>query len=98
MNVIPGPEEPFVFDAQALSGLATSLKTRYVSADPFPHVVIDDFLPVSVAEGILSDFPGPSAACWQADERGPQAGKLGTRHASRMVGVPSRLYLNLLLF
>ena len=98
IDVIPGSAEPFTFDAQALTALARSLNSRYASADPFPHVVIDDFLPAHVAEGMLEDFPGPSAPCWQADEKGPQAGKLGTRHASRMVGVPGRLYLNLLAF
>jgi Rps23 Pro-64 3,4-dihydroxylase Tpa1-like proline 4-hydroxylase len=36
-----------------------SLKEAYKSADPFPHVVIDDFLPLEVAKGLVKDFPTP---------------------------------------
>lgn len=90
--------EPARFDSEALAELGQNLRTQYANADPYPHIVIDDFLPAEVAEGILEDFPGPDAPCWQADAKGPQQGKLGTRHASRMAGVPNRLMLNLLLF
>lgn len=38
-------------------GLAEAFK----NAAPFPHVVIDDFLDVGTAEGLLEEFPSPEA-------------------------------------
>ena len=36
-----------------------ALKETYQQGDPFPHVVIDDFLPVEVARRLLEEFPVP---------------------------------------
>ncbi len=36
----------------------------YYSADPFPHVVIDDFLPESLLDTIIECFPRPEADIW----------------------------------
>jgi hypothetical protein len=43
----------------------------YAIADPFPHAVIDDFLPADVAENAHAQFPGPEGFPWrrQANER-----------------------------
>lgn len=40
-------------------------KEEYQNNKPFPHVVIDNFLPVDVAEEILRDFPSPQAVEWK---------------------------------
>lgn len=48
------------FDAEECRTLGRSLHHQYCDAEPFPHVVIDDFLPADVLEDVLSDFP-PSA-------------------------------------
>lgn len=37
------------------------LREGYAAADPFPSVLIDDFLPAELAEGLLTNF-GPAAA------------------------------------
>ena len=34
-----------------------SLAEQYSSANPYPHIVIDNFLPVELAEKILAEFP-----------------------------------------
>ena len=90
--------EPFFFEYGEMVALGERLHERYVSADPYPHIVVDDFLPGSVATEILTRFPGPEAPCWQSDAAGHQAGKLGTRHASRLDSIPGSLYYHLLLF
>ena len=41
-------------EARALGDL---LSQDYVAAKPYPHVVLDDFLPAPLAEGILANFP-----------------------------------------
>jgi hypothetical protein len=46
-----------VFHDDRYARLAAGLRDRYRKAEPFPHVVIDDFLPAEVAEGVLRDFP-----------------------------------------
>jgi hypothetical protein len=37
--------------------LGRALHDEYVSNDPFPHIVIDDFLPVDVLRRIVAEFP-----------------------------------------
>ena len=42
-----------------LSASLPVLKEKFARADPFPHIVIDDFLERSLAEQVLEDFPAP---------------------------------------
>jgi Rps23 Pro-64 3,4-dihydroxylase Tpa1-like proline 4-hydroxylase len=44
-------------DKEECRELGRSLADRYQSAEPFPHVVIDDFLEPDVLRGVLDDFP-----------------------------------------
>ncbi len=37
---------------------------EYLQGDPFPHIVIDDFLPQSLFQEIVKAFPGPEAPFW----------------------------------
>lgn len=39
-----------------LAKIAEARKGDFARAEPFPHIVLDDFLPPLVAEGLLSDF------------------------------------------
>jgi hypothetical protein len=59
---------PFAFDLDRLDVLAEGLAERYCSARPFPHVVMDDFLPASVLENVLEEFPATSDPGWQIFE------------------------------
>jgi hypothetical protein len=52
----------FFFDKNQPYEWAQSLSEQYTSAQPFPHIVIDDFLAVDFAEKILDTFP-PKDAC-----------------------------------
>lgn len=35
--------------------------SEYVTADPFPHIVLDDLVGAEVIDAVLADFPEPSA-------------------------------------
>jgi hypothetical protein len=52
-------------DAERLMALAAKHHEAYITAEPFPHVVIDDFLPEGVLESVLEEFPKPGAIDWQ---------------------------------
>lgn len=56
---------PPVFDPKRLLDLARRYRRQYAENAPFPHIVIDDFLPVEVTEQILSIFPAPDAQKWE---------------------------------
>jgi hypothetical protein len=51
-------------DDERLAALAAADRDRYRTASPFPHVVIDDFLPEPVLDQILAEFPRPEGAEW----------------------------------
>jgi hypothetical protein len=42
---------------------------RYRTAEPFPHIVLDDFFPESTLNNILSEFPRPDDADWVTFQR-----------------------------
>ena len=44
--------------------LAETCAAVYQSAGPFPHIVLDDFLPAPIVEIALQDFPKPNALRW----------------------------------
>lgn len=43
-------------EASAARELGSDLHDRYIGADPFPHIMIDNFLPESVARLFLAEF------------------------------------------
>jgi Rps23 Pro-64 3,4-dihydroxylase Tpa1-like proline 4-hydroxylase len=47
----------FALDAEQCRALGRALASKYQSALPFPHIIIDDFLPSDVLRRVLSDFP-----------------------------------------
>ena len=55
----------FVLDSEKLSRLIEDHRDSYASAQPFPHVVIDDFMPAEVLRRIADSFPGPKEIGWQ---------------------------------
>ena len=56
LAALPGPRCRY-FDEAAAIAAGASLRAAYAAADPFPHVVIDEFLPRPLAERLLADFP-----------------------------------------
>ncbi|MEM9037019.1 MAG: 2OG-Fe(II) oxygenase [Actinomycetota bacterium] len=57
--------EPFFFDSSELDALADKHASTYQSNDPFPHIVIDDFLPEWVVDRVLEEFPSPDTDVWR---------------------------------
>lgn len=57
--------QEFTFRRAELFDAADRLRDQYAAASPFPHVVIDDFLPAEVLEPVLAEFPEPRDVEWQ---------------------------------
>ena len=49
--------EGWILDPDQLKQWATELRALYLNGDPFPHIVIDDFLPDDNAHEIASAYP-----------------------------------------
>jgi len=47
-----------------LEEVSTSGASQYQSAEPFPHIVIDDFLPERFLNPVLERFPSPEELKW----------------------------------
>ena len=45
------------FCKEAAQATGAALSAAYTSATPFPHIVIDNFLPTELIETILANFP-----------------------------------------
>lgn len=55
----------YCIDPAYLEDLANKYSERYKSAKPFPHVIIDNFLPEDVLNKILNEFPQAHSIDWQ---------------------------------
>jgi Rps23 Pro-64 3,4-dihydroxylase Tpa1-like proline 4-hydroxylase len=55
----------FCLEPEYLESLITQYHEQYINAKPFPHVVIDDFLPESILDQILEEFPDPKQINWR---------------------------------
>ena len=53
---------PYVFDLDRLAAIARERSREYRDADPYPHVVIDDFLPADNARALADAFPNADDA------------------------------------
>jgi hypothetical protein len=60
--------DPFFFDAHHLQALAEANAEKYQRAEPFPHIVIDDFLPEPALRAVIDAFPGPRELEWHRFE------------------------------
>ncbi len=55
----------FGLDPERLIPIAERFGDEYRGAQPFPHVVIDDFLPEDVLDHVLAEFPSPDGIPWR---------------------------------
>jgi hypothetical protein len=76
---VSGGDSSLVFVDGRYAELGARLREEYARARPFPHVVIDDFLPPDTADRALEEFPAPGSIDWIRFRHGG-AVKLGTRH------------------
>ena len=60
-----------------------TLRERYVTARPFPHVVIDDLFPAELLETVLARFPRADEIEWRRFDS-PTEKKLGYWHESAL--------------
>src|SRR5262245_4732389 len=73
-----GNAVPFLYEMNESNGLISSdiwkekgddLRERYQNADPFPHIVIDEFLPPDLLDTCLAEFPVGSDAAERTYDR-----------------------------
>ena len=55
----------FCLDPDYLDDLANKYSEAYTHAQPFSHIIIDNFLPESVLNRILEEFPKPGEINWR---------------------------------
>lgn len=70
---------------------AAAHRAAYAAADPFPHIVVDAFLPPALLEHVLAEFPAPHEGNWQRFETANEK-KLANRLEADM-GPQTRLLL-----
>jgi hypothetical protein len=58
----------FSFDRGQLLELAAAHRSEYAAAQPFAHVVLDDFAPEWILDEVLGEFPSPEEKGWQRFE------------------------------
>lgn len=56
-----------LLDASGVGSKGSDLAASYASAKPFPHIVIDNFLPGEMLENCLLEFPSNSGAIGEND-------------------------------
>jgi Rps23 Pro-64 3,4-dihydroxylase Tpa1-like proline 4-hydroxylase len=81
MKLIPA----FYFEPEALAPVAARWRDSFRTAQPFQHVVLDEFLPCEVIELLIGEFPGPDDIAWELHGPGrtewkkdPKVAKLAT--------------------
>ncbi|MEP4053047.1 MAG: 2OG-Fe(II) oxygenase [Litorimonas sp.] len=52
------------FSLSEMSDLGSDLCSEFQAAEPWPHVVIDNFLPEHLAQNTLASFPDPDHDVW----------------------------------
>jgi hypothetical protein len=57
-----GLHDDIFLDPVKAREFGAALSGQYRNADPFPHIVIDEFLPESLAETVLANFPPDARA------------------------------------
>ncbi len=75
------------FDRNALRALALAHRDRYAAAEPFPHAVLDDFLPAQVADALARAFPPPSHPGFMRRDYREQSARLGQLQRRNFAGV-----------
>ncbi len=71
LNVTPLSEDHVVLDGDQCAAAGRALHERYAAAEPFPHIVLDDFIDADVLRGLLAEWPasGEKVGYNRAQER-----------------------------
>src|SRR5687767_14000285 len=70
-----------------------SLRERYTSADPFPHIVIDGLVEDAALQRVLDEFPKPDETRWMTFDS-PTEKKLGYYHEHSTITPTVRSFLD----
>lgn len=70
-----------------------ALRDTYLSADPFPHVVLDGLFDAADLETVLADFPRPEETRWLEFDS-PTEKKLGFYHERSTISPRVRAFLD----
>lgn len=73
----------FRIDADKLNELTLKHRDEYANAQPFPHIVIDNFFPEEVLKDILNEYPKSGDIDWQKFENKAEK-KLANKHERYM--------------
>jgi Rps23 Pro-64 3,4-dihydroxylase Tpa1-like proline 4-hydroxylase len=73
----------FQLDLEYLNQLVAKHRSDYAQAIPFPHIVIDDFLPPALLESVLHEFPQVNSIQWQTFNSSAEK-KLASNHERQM--------------
>ena len=55
-----------------MKDIGDSAHAAYMSAKPYPHIVMDDFFDPTIVDGILDEFPKPNAIRWEKFDTGSE--------------------------
>ena len=82
----------FALDRERLRELAALHGPTYAGARPFPHAVIDGFLPEWAGDAVVAEFPAPDGIPWDRYHDGGNTLKLATAQAA-LIGPVTRAVL-----
>ncbi len=85
------PSDLYFFEGSYFGQFAERHRERYASAHPFPHCVLDNFLPETVATGLADDFPRSDFAHFKLNENRYQWKKQSSLQHSNFEGLSPRL-------
>jgi hypothetical protein len=77
----------FFFESALFAGHLARHAGAFALASPLPHAVMDDFLPVPLADALAAAFPAPSHPHWKRVDHAEQAGRLGHLQRADFEGV-----------
>ncbi len=63
----------------------SALRSRYIAAEPFPHIVLDGLFEDSELDGVLAEFPRADSPGWRSFDNAEEK-KLGYDHRTSVVG------------
>ncbi len=88
------PQLVTLFDEPRYARLALKFKEPFKNNDPYPHIVIDDFLPADIAKALAAAYPDPNdpSVRWKTHSNKNVVRKFVEDVSS--LSIPMRVYAN----
>ena len=84
---MPSRAPGFFFEPAHFTAPLQAQAATFAQAAPFPHAVMDEFLPAALADRLAQLFPAPSHPHWKRVDHEEQSGRLGHLQRSGFEGV-----------